>query len=254
MYNQSLHDGTIPAGWKQSHITPVHKGGTCDDPSNYRPISVVPILAKVLEKIVSIQFSQYLEKNNLLHPHQGAFHCGKSTEDILLLAVDHIVNTLDVGKSVCTAFLDLKKAFDSLDHCILLQRIGDLGVTGSVLRWFKNYLSGRVHRVKLHNQFSEWREMKGGILQGSALGPLLFLIYMNNLPLQITDGLLVQYADDTTLVCSGSTPSAAAAVLNSQLKLVHNWIWNGKMSLNYNKPSVMWFKTKSKKCLEHSKF
>ena len=162
-----------------------------------------------------------------------------------------MLTTLDVGKSVCAAFLDLKKPFDSLDHCILLQQIGGLSVTGSVLRRFKNYLSDRVHRVKLHNQFSEWREMKGGILQGSALGPLLFLIYMNNLPLQITDGLLVQYADDTTLVCSGSTPSAAAAVLNSQLKLVHNWIRNSKMSLNYSKSSVMWFKTKSKKCLEY---
>ena len=126
----------IPVGWKQSHITPVYKGGECNDPSNYRPISVVPILAKVLEKIVS---AQYLEKNNLIHPHQGAFRCGKSTEDILLLTVDHIVNTLDAGKSVCAAFLDLKKAFDSLDHCILLQRIGDLGAAGPVLRWFKNY-------------------------------------------------------------------------------------------------------------------
>ena len=146
----------------------------------------------------------------------------------------------------------MKKAFDSLDHCTLLQRIGDLGVAGSVLKWFKNYLSGRVHRVKLHNQFSEWREIKDDVPQGSALGPLLFVIYMNNLPLQITDGLLVQYADDTTLECSGSTPSAAAAaVLNSQLKLVHNWIQNSKMSLNHSKSSVMWFKTKSKRCLEY---
>ena len=106
-----------------------------------------------------------------------------------------------------------------------------------MLRWFKNYLSGRVNRVKLHNQFSEWRVMKGGIPQGSALGPLLFVIYMNNLPLQITDGLLVQYADDTTLVWSRSTPSAAAAaavVLSSQLKLVHDWIRNSKISLNHS--------------------
>ena len=121
---------------------------------------------------------------------------------LMLLTVDHIVNTLD---AVCATFLNLKKAFDSLDHCILLQRIDDLGVAGPVLRWFKNYLSGRVHRVKLHNHFSEWRVMKSGIPQVSALGPLLFVIYMNILPLQITDGLLVQYADDTTLVCSGSS-------------------------------------------------
>ena len=120
-----------------------------------------------------------------------------------------------------------------------------------MLKWIKNYLIGRVHRVKLHNQFSERRMMKGGIPQGSALGPLLFVIYMNNLPLQVTDGLLVQYADDTTLVCFGSTPSAAAAVLNSQLKLVHNWIRNSKMGLNHGKSSVMWLKTKSKRFLEY---
>ena len=151
-----------------------------------------------------------LEANHLLHPHQGAFRCGKSTSDILLLAVDHIVNSLDCGKVVCAAFLDLRKAYDSLDHCTLLRRIGELGVAKSVLKWFQNYLTGRAHRVKLGDQFSGWRQMKGGVPQGSALGPLLFLIYMNALPLQITNGLLAQYADDTTLICSGSSVSDTA--------------------------------------------
>ena len=109
LYNQSLHNGFIPVGWKQSHITLVYKGSKCDDPSDYRPISVVPTLAKVLEKIVSVQLIQYLE-NNLLHPHQGAFCCGKSTEDILLLTEDHIVNTLGEGKSLCAAFFRFEKS------------------------------------------------------------------------------------------------------------------------------------------------
>lgn len=107
LYNQSLREHVIPTTWKQSSITPIHKGGSHDDPSNYRLILVVPILAKILEKIVSNQLSSYLEENQLLHPHQGAFRCGKSTSDIFLLAVDHIVNSLDCGKVVCAAFLDL---------------------------------------------------------------------------------------------------------------------------------------------------
>ena len=98
----------MPLAWKRSHITPVYKGGAPDDPSNYRPIAVVPVVAKILEKTVATQLSMYLEQNNLLHPHQGAYRCGKSTEDILLLAVDHIATLLDKGSVVCAAFIDLR--------------------------------------------------------------------------------------------------------------------------------------------------
>ena len=105
----------MPLAWKRSHITPVYKGGVPDDPSNYHPIAVVPVVAKILEKIVATQLSMYI---NLLHPHQGTYHCGKSTEDILQLAIDHIVTLLDKGSVVCAAFIDLRKAFDSLEKSI----------------------------------------------------------------------------------------------------------------------------------------
>ena len=125
LFNFSLHHGTFPTIWKQSNITPIYKGGPVDDPCNYRPVSVVPVIAKILEKIVSVQLTGYLETNHLFHPHQGTYQPGKSTEDILQLAVDYIVNCLDDKQIVCAAFLDLCKAFDSLDHCLLLHRLQD---------------------------------------------------------------------------------------------------------------------------------
>ena len=207
LYNDSLRSGIIPLDWKRSHIMPVHKGGAEDDPTNYRSIGVVSIIAKILEKIVATQLS---ESNELLHPHQGVYRHGRSTADILLVAVDTIVTCLDKGNAVCAAFLDLRKAFDSLDHYILLCRLSDLGVSYASLRWFKNYLTDRHHRVKCQDQFSSWQKMK--VPQGSALGPLLFLVYMNTLPSVITDG---SYSpDDTTLICSSANSASTAITMN----------------------------------------
>ena len=196
--------------------------------------------------------SYTIEVNKLLHPHQGAFRCGKSTEDILLVAVDSIVNSLDSGQSICAAFLDLRKAYDSLDHCILLQKLKELNVTSTVLKWFQNYLSRRIHHVKRSDQFSNWQPILGGIPQGSSLGPLLFLIYMNKLSLQVTDGLLVQYPDDTTLICCGPlTLQQQLLKMNSLLQLVSNFISDSRMMLNFNKSNIMWFRGNRKKLADY---
>ena len=130
--------GHRPAGawFKKSHVTPVHKGGDTSDPSNFCPISVVPIVAKILEKLIVNQLCGYLESHQLFHEHQGAYRCGRSSEQILLYAVDTIINSLDGGKVVCAAFLDLRKAFDSLDHALLLQHLHHLGICSTEIRWF----------------------------------------------------------------------------------------------------------------------
>ena len=123
IFNLSLQSGTIPSAWKRSNITPVHKGGSCDDPGNFRLISVVPITAKMLEKLISFQHSSYLEDHGLLHDHQGAYRCGHSADQIVLFVTDIVTCALDKGSTVCAAFLDLRKVFDSLDHAILLDRL-----------------------------------------------------------------------------------------------------------------------------------
>ena len=125
----------------------MHKGGCTDDSSNYRPIAVVSVVAKVLEKIVATKLSSYMEEHQLFNSYQGVYRHGKCTEDILLVAVDTTVYGMDRGVSVCVAFLYPRKAFDSLDHCTLLYQLLNLGVHTAVLQWFHDYLSDRTHCV-----------------------------------------------------------------------------------------------------------
>ena len=201
----------------------------------------------LLEKLVATELSRYLESTAQLHPHQAAYRLGRSTEDILRVAVDIISNSIDSDNSVCAAFLDFKKAFDLLDHCILLQTLSELGVSNTALSWFKNYLTDRFHRVKCQGKFSSWKMMYGGIPQGSALGPLLFLIYINTLPSTVSDGVLLQYADDTTLICCGKDPLTVATSMNRQLHNVQTWLVDNRMQLNIKKSCVIWFHTRRQK-------
>ena len=131
-----MSTGSFPDAWKQSNVTPVHKGGDADDPGNYRPISIaiVPIVARVLEKIIASQLSLYLESHHLLNDLQGTYRHGRSADQILLYAVDKIVQAVDGSNFVCAAFLNLRKAFDSLDHHLLLDRLFSLGVIDVELR------------------------------------------------------------------------------------------------------------------------
>ena len=123
---------------------------------------------------------------------------------------------------------------------MLLHQLSNLRVSNGVLRWFRDYLSDSTHRIKRYHQYSLWAFMKVGIPQGSALDPLLFLIYVNTLPSRIGDALLLQYADDTTLVCSGLDPIATASVMNQQLALIRDWLVEHRMKLNVQKSCVMW--------------
>jgi len=135
IYNKSLNSGMIPSLWKSSNVTPLHKGGSTDDPTSYRPISVMCVAAKILEKLIATQLHNYLEKQKLLHPHHGAYRHGRSSDHILLYAVNTITKQLHQKKIVCCAFLDLQKAFDSLDHVMLFQRLANVGVSQNSLEY-----------------------------------------------------------------------------------------------------------------------
>ena len=174
LYNKSIQSGEVPLDWKKSHVTPVHKGGDASDPGNFRPISVVPVVAKILERLIANQLCGYLESHQLFHGHQGAYRCGRSSEQILLYAVDTVINSLDGGMVVCAAFLDLRKAFDSLDHALLLQRLHHLGICGAEIQWFSSYLSDRVQQVKCNKSYSGWGPVLGGIPKAVPWDPSYF--------------------------------------------------------------------------------
>jgi len=160
-FNQSLATGLVPSAWKFSNVSPVHMGGVKDDPGNFCPISIVPIVTKSLEKLIANQLSSYLESHGLLYDHQGAYRNCRSSEQILLFAVDTIVHARDQGLAVCAAFLDLRKAFNSLDHVILLERLQKLRVCDVELKCFQNYLCGCFQQVKCGITFSDWGPARG---------------------------------------------------------------------------------------------
>ena len=157
------------------------------------------------------------------------------------MAVDTIISALDRKSCACVAFLDLLKAFDSLDHRILLQRLNALGLYGTEISWFVSYLSDRLQRVKNSNSYSNWGLVRGGVPQGSALGPLLFLVYINEMSSQVIHGKLLQYADDTALICTGPSLEIVRECLSQDLSHLLSWIKQSKMRFNTKKSSVMWF-------------
>ena len=156
----------FPDDWKRCNVTPVYKGGSSSAPGNYHPILVVPVVAKILEKVVA----SYFEGSQCLSPFQGAYRRGKSAEQLLLVAVDCILT----GHSLL-AWPDLHKAFDSLDHHILLLQLHGFGVGGGALNWFTNYFSNRYQRVKLHHSYSTWDWLEVAYLKVVPWGPYFFL-------------------------------------------------------------------------------
>ena len=198
--NTSIVTGNYPDPWKHPHINPIFKNGDADDVSNYRPISLLPIISKILEKIVANQLMTFLEKNNLLARSQHGFRPHLSTETALLMVTNKIYENMEEKKISLLLLLDLSKAFDSVSHRILLNKCCKLNIDPF---WFDDYLKNRLQSVRIGSILSSSREINFGVPQGSILGPLLFLIYVNDLTQYINDGLLVQYADDTQILLTG---------------------------------------------------
>ena len=229
----------MPREWKSAHVTPVYKGGDGQLVGNYRPVSVLPVVVKVFEKIVHRQLYNYLQENNVLSPLQFGFSPGHTTQDVVVSMVDEWRKALDEDKLVGSVMLDLSKAFDSVDHGIVLRKLDRYGVRGDELMWFRGYLDGRRQRVCVGEAKSNWCDVLKGVPQGSILGPLLFILYANDLPQAVQQCRVKQYADDTTLSHVSRDVADLENGLTNDLESVVRWVDTNKLRLNVKKTQLL---------------
>ena len=199
IFNQSIRSGIFPQEWKCAKVIPLFKEGNHSDLNNYRPISIVPIVAKVFERIIYDQVYGYLTENNLISSQQSGFRSLHSTVTALLEATNDWAFNIDKGSVNAVVFLDLEKAFDTVDHTILLSKLFEYGIRGNACEWFGSYLDNRNQQCFVNGSLSNSQILTCGIPQGTILGPLLFILYINDLPNCLSNSVARMYADDTHL-------------------------------------------------------
>lgn len=241
--NISIQKGICPNHFKKAEIIPIYKKGDKADMTNYRPISLISNLAKVFEKVIHSRLSSYLESNNLLSPNQYGFRPGKSTKDAIAELATYIYGNLDKSKPIIAVFIDLAKAFDTVDHELLLTKLCNIGIRGNALMLIKSYLSNRSQVVRINNKYSKEEQIKSGVPQGSILGPLLFTIFINSMLQNNVYGRVIAYADDTVLLVTADTWNEALAYANSFLNSIVDWLRRNKLCINIDKTEYMTFST-----------
>ena len=246
IFNLTIETGIIPSVWKSAYVTPLLKGGDRSNPNNYRPISKLSALAKVLEGLISDQLKDFLTANSILNELQSGFRKKHSTVTATMKVLNDLISDID-SKEYCAAlFLDLSKAFDTVDHLVLCQRLRDIGMSSKAVMWFGNYLSGRTQSVQVDGVSSKPLLTQNGVPQGSILGPILFTIYINVLCQNVNDAKFHFYADDTILYCSASSLTSAIQKLQSAFNVVQSNLNQLRLVLNSDKTKLMCF-SKSRK-------
>ena len=238
--NQCLRNGIFPNKLKLAKVIPIHKKDNDTDFANYRPISILPALSKIFERVIYNQTHDYFQSNNLYFNSQYGFRKQHSTELALLEVIDRITLQLDNKITPINIFLDLSKAFDTLDHNILLEKLKHYGIHDTALALFESYLSNRQQYVEYNGTESTLEYITTGVPQGSILGPLLFIIYINDIAQSSRKFDFITYADDTTL-CSTLDGVTAVADINTALKNITEWLEINKLSLNVKKTKAMVF-------------
>ena len=233
--NLSLRTAVVPGKMKIAKVVPLFKSGSITSVENYRPMSVLSALSKIFERTVYDQLSNYLEHNNLLTTSQFGFRKRYNTELAVTLFTDHIRQSMDQGKLTGAVFIDLQKAFDTVEHSILLSKLPFYGIKGTELLWIKSHLSNRYQFVQCGTAKSEYRLVKYRVPQGSILGPLLFLIHINDLTKSVKNCNIQIYADDTVISFSHKNVNVIEETLTAEMTSIGKWLDNNRLIINLKK-------------------
>lgn len=234
VFNQSLRQCYFPGLWKEANVSPIHKKDDKSLPTNYRPISLLSQMGKTMERCVHKRLYNYVMEYDQITPLQSGFRHGDSTNFQLLHTYHTFCKAVDSGKEVRAVFCDISKAFDRVWHKGLLHKLSGIGCSDHICKWFSSYLSGRRQRVVINGETSDWASIYAGVPQGSILGPLLFLIYINDIVKHIGSSIRL-FADDTSLYIVVESPDTAAGVINADLSTISKWAEDWLVKFNAEK-------------------
>ena len=234
IFKSSILKGIFPRDWANGLITVIPKTGKASDPANWRPITQTSIFAKIFEKIIHNRVASYFVDNQILSQYQYGFRKGKSTQEAIFDLVKFIYSALNHKKLVGAVCLDVSKAFDCIDHNILLQKMAKIGFTGSSLKWFESYLV-RTQTVRFDGNISAKLNVKTGIGQGTILGPLIFIFYVNDLISVMNNFKVNMYADDCILFSSGNDWKKMISKMQPELDKIHEWCLHNRLQINVKK-------------------
>lgn len=224
IFNRLLISGHFPGELKKSIIVPIFKSGDKSAANNYRPISLLPVFSKLLEKIIKMRMINFLDSQNFFSPKQFGFRSGSNTEKALLSFLDNIYTSINKNRKTGALFIDLTKAFDLVDHKILLAKMWNIGFRGSTFKLFESYLNNRFQLVKLNEVTSSIKMTNIGVPQGSVLGPPMFLIYVNSIFNIELEGAITAFADDMALTYEHHSKNLVVAQINNDLRKIKDWL------------------------------
>lgn len=251
--NDCLARGVFPDSLKIAKVTPIHKSGDKSDPCNYRPISVLPVISKIFEKVIYTRIEKYLDTRKILYKKQYGFRPRSNTLSASIDLVTKIKNKIDEKQIVLGIFIDLKKAFDTISHKIMLEKLLEIGITGRAHDILSSYFQNRKQIVKIGPHQSTSSLITFGVPQGSILGPLLFLIYINNLQHIGLTADITLYADDTCLFYFGHSIKTLTSKAQNDLNLLNNWFLSNTLTINTTKTNFVIFAAKNKKIHDFDK-